>query len=514
LIIAITATQVGLSAVAQPLSPPNSTPSSSSALVAGALQEFAGFHFRRAERLFVSALAQTSAAEDQIATIEIMHKLARTHELLSQYDEAEKNLATAVVWSEKISRTGRNAALASSLSKLGALDLTMADYKNARAELEKCLTLAGQDNVGSGIRAKVLDTLAELDLAQGNWQKARENSDSCLALTESVFGKQSLEYAEALNTSAMSDLFLGRETQALEELSRALSSLESMQRDPETDSARITSLTDLCQVYLSKERPTEALQAAARAADMAVRSFGQDSPTTAHCMFLQGLAYVQGNEPVTAKKYLDLSLATAKAKLPAGHPEISLALFQLGLCAILQKNLEQAESYCDQASKVKPGSSSNVLVSECKQTFADYFWRHGEILGGLRMGGWRVLSRQLQTLSTPVGKVCKAMLPGYHDKCGPLENAGYLVFLLACLLVPLLAVGAFLYLTMHMKLFETGSAGGSILAVLRHKQSNNYTPRGYKLVRPQDKPAQTILDKHRGRTGEHDGVRNATVNWK
>src|SRR5277367_711109 len=66
-------------AFAQSLVPANALPARPSGLTARALQEFAGFHFHSAERLFVSALAQTSGSDDQLEAIEIMQKLARTH---------------------------------------------------------------------------------------------------------------------------------------------------------------------------------------------------------------------------------------------------------------------------------------------------------------------------------------------------------------------------------------------------------------------------------------------------
>jgi tetratricopeptide (TPR) repeat protein len=505
LFLALLASQFGAPVFAQQLA--SALPAGAAGLAERASEEFGGFHFHSAERLFANALAQTGP-DDQLAAIEITQKLARTHELLSQYDQAEKNLATAVYWSENIPGKARNSALASSLSKLGALDLTMADYTNARAELEKCLTLAGHDPADSGIKAKVFNTLTELDLVQGNWNKARENADQCLSLTESTFGKQSLEYAQALNTSAMSNLYLGREAQAFTELATALSYCESAVRDPETEATRITALNDMCQAYLAKEQPTQALQAAARAADLSATSFGPDHPITARSMFLQGLAYVQGNEPDQAKKYLDSSLTVLKAKLPAGHPEISLTLYQLGLCAIMQKDMEQAQTYCNQAAEVKPGSADNVLVSECKQAFADYFWHHGEFLGGFKLGGWKLVTRNTPLLATPVGKISKSMLPVAKGKPGvfSMENAPNIVLLMGLVLVPLIAVGAFVYLTMHIKLFESSSEGGSILSIMKHKHAS-YTPRGYKLVRPVDKPGQTILDKHRGRT--NDPARNS-----
>jgi tetratricopeptide (TPR) repeat protein len=512
LFLALLASQLLMPAYGQPLAPANTMPLGVAGLNARAREAFANFHFHSAERDFVSALAQTSGKDDQLAAIEIMQKLARTHELLCQYDQAEKNLATAVFWSENLPDQERSAQLASSLSKLGALDLSMANYKNARAELGKCLALAGNDTAGSGIKAKVLNTIAELDLAQGNWVKARENADSCLALTESAFGKQSLEYAQALNTSAMSNLYLGHEVEALTELASSLAYCEAAAREPETEATRITALNDMCQAYLSKERPTEALQAASRAADLAATSFGQDNPITARSMFLQGLAYVQGNEPEQAKKYLDTGLTVLKAKLPAGHPEISLTLYQLGLCAIMQKDLEQAQSYCDQAATVTPASADNVSVSECKQAFADYFWHHGEFLGGFRMGGWKVVTRHMPRLATPVGRISKSVLPIKQGQSGPAESLSInnMALLAGLVLVPLVAVGLFVYLTMHIKLFEASSEGGSIFGILKHKHSK-YTPRGYNLLRPVDKPAQTILDKHRGRTSDPRMSREMTI---
>jgi hypothetical protein len=103
------------------------------------------------------------------------------------------------------------------------------------------------------------------------------------------------------------------------------------------------------------------------------------------------------------------------------------------------------------------------------------------------------------------------MLPGIHGKSGLSDNGGNVIFTIYCVLIPLLTVGVFVYFSMEFKLFETASAGGSILAMLKYKKSN-YVPRGYKLTRPTERRQPTILDKHRGRTD--DALRSGSVNLK
>jgi CHAT domain-containing protein len=153
----------------------------------------------------VSAYEKAGMENTKDIAFELVNR-AVTLNSLSRYQLSINDMLRAIAIYEKDSETSA-VALADHYHTLGVNYTQLEDFSNALSSLQRGLSLIATTDEKE-IKIRLLNAIGNIYSAQGFYQKAFDNYEQARKLTEVVFGKEGVQYAESLiNTgNAIKDL--------------------------------------------------------------------------------------------------------------------------------------------------------------------------------------------------------------------------------------------------------------------------------------------------------------------
>lgn len=283
---------------------------------------------------------QTEDSEDFHA---LRGNLATLYERVGRYDEAVEILTTEIEWYQAHPESGR--------SKLHNLRRTLAGTEVALGHHDRAITIFKElvDDVREHSGPNHPD-LAEVLIDFGTMLMRSNQSGAAVTpmreaaeICERVYGPSHRKSADALGAWASALAAQARFDEAVPLQARAIGCYEAT---GDTESMYYgQALHQYADMLRMTNRCEEALQVERRSLAISQRAAGPEHPSTIHARSLLALIEVSCGDAERGVELLEDELAHLKRILPEGHPNITMAMLNLGGACILAGRIDKAIAY-------------------------------------------------------------------------------------------------------------------------------------------------------------------------
>jgi serine/threonine-protein kinase len=282
--------------------------------------------------------------------VDLLEQIAKTYQNLGEYQKAQMILEEVFAIKKEI-HPNKQIILAKAMLLLGENSRLMSKNKLAKDWLEKSLTIFNQQpNKNIKYIASVKSKLGRVKVLLGSFSESEIILHEATQLTENIYGKQSLEYAQALNDLNSAYFRQGKYKQVQQLLTKTKKIRESLLSKTDglilnTDYA--TNINNLGLAYYLQGNLEKGEKYFRQANQLREKIFTKPHPDQAQSLTNLGLLLNDRGKPEEALPYLLKALTVREQTLNKGHMRIHDAKNNLAMVYHETSQFQLAEDIYD-----------------------------------------------------------------------------------------------------------------------------------------------------------------------